>query len=181
MNNKVKKWLIITIALQIILLVFPAVVKATNQYIIEKDAPVKGKEFTFTLSHMAVHDNSELYVSFSLENPLEYYSSNQKIQISTDESGNINGYKYKGENDWYIYGRYYSNSIAVEKLQFCEGYDFSKLDTILYEKEIKEQWHFSSEPWNTKYFEAEMSAIVYKGLIIPKAIYIDGVKVADII
>lgn len=180
MNKKVKKILIITVVLQILLLVLPVGIKATNQYIIERDAPVKGKEFTFALSQLAFFGSKEINIRFSLENPLEYYSSKQKIQIGTNEKGETIGYKYKGENDWYIYGRYYSEYLAVEKLQYCEGYDFATLDKLLSEKEIKEQWHFSSEPGDTEYFEAQMNAIVYKGVIIPKAIYIDGVKVANI-
>ena len=178
MNNKVKKWLIITIALQIILLVLPAGIKATNQHIIEKNAPVKGKEFRFQLSNVWWEDD-RIDVSFSLDNAMDYYSSNQKIQVCVDENGQTTGYNYKGENDWYIYGRYYSEFIPLESLQFCNGYDSEKLHILFSEESYMAGW--GSLTWYTEHFKAELAAIVYKGLIIPKAIYIDGVKVADII
>lgn len=181
MNKKVKRILIITIVFQLLVLVLPVCITETNQYIIERNAPVKGKEFTFTLSQLAFFGSKEINIRFSFNDLLEYYSSKQKTQLDTDEKGKTIAYKYKGENDWYIYGRYYSEYLSVQKLQYCEGYDFATLDKLLSEKEIKQQRYFSSEPEDAEYFKAEMSAIVYKGLIIPKAIYIDGVKVADII
>ena len=67
----------------------------------------------------------------------------------------------------------------MESLQFCNGYDSDKLHILFSEESYMAGW--GSLTWYTEHFKAELAAIVYKGTIIPKAIYIDGVKVADII
>ncbi len=189
MNNKNKKFLFIIIAVQILLLVAPACFKSVNQYITEKNAPEKGGSFTFLASYVWLNDD-ELYLSSHLtDDYYEYVPSHKKLQLTVNEEGYATGTEYKGENDFYVYGRYASVYIPLEKLSFCEGYDLQKLDTVLSENDNITELYISGLDYGNdqlvdwfgdRAYLAVFTAKVYKGVIVPEALYINGVKILDI-
>ena len=181
MNNRNKKILVAVIVLQLLLLVIPAGVKAADQYIKEKNAPEKGESFTFVASNVWYNDEMLCLYARLAEDYYEYVPTYKKLQLFSDENGYATAREYKGENDFYVYGKYISLDIPFEKIKFSDGYDFERLGVMLDERENKESWYFGEDAWDESdsedFYEAAFTAVVYKGVIIPEAFYIDGVEI----
>lgn len=181
MNGKTKKWLSVIIILQLLILIIPTGVKTVDKSIKLRDAEVKGKQFVFTASTFSFEDDGLYISSFVCADLDRYVSRYEKLEPYPNSWGELHSKEYTGENDWYIYGEYYSATIPYEKIVFEEDYSVDGIKRRIFGRHNTTEWYFG-EAYDGKYDEKEFyridfTATVYKGEIIPEAFYLDGVEI----
>lgn len=185
MNKNGKRWLALIIVLQFVLLVFPVGASLTKESLREKAIMENGKEFLFPVSSLSVH-RGELYLTAHVRKVIDggNVQRNEKLELYVDENGEVCAKKHEGETDWYTEGDYFGKVISLENIEFRDGWDAERIQSIVGYRQNVVHWYFGrgyeGEYDRDYFYEAKFTATVYRGEIEVHTLYIDGEEVLNV-